>query len=292
MLHGCSKTTAAVLAIAPNTLPKLTLGHDENYFLASIRMAPLLPNFAGLARFRLPGAAALLLYLSLFSSTSVQGVNRPLTPTLNLRVYRPNGYPVDGRRVVALVAEPAGLLGVWRRTPSNANAAADEEQLLLETWASRGQIAVDSAVLAAGSLDRQPASFLLPLVAPSWDQPPTGDLQQARPSAGLFLWAPPPGYSLATSHGWRGAINAAPLLVIAAAENSQDPNPPTLQPGINKADPKPVAAPGPIPILGLVVALAWSRQLRKRMAAHSQELNEAAIDSSITISDNMETAQY
>ena len=112
------------------------------------------------------------------------------------------------------------------------------------------------------------------------------------PRLGCFSGPHRLGYSLATSHGWRGAINAAPLLVIAAAENSQDPNPPTLQPGINKADPKPVAAPGPIPILGLVVALAWSRQLRKRMAAHSQELNEAAIDSSITISDNMETAQY
>jgi hypothetical protein len=235
-------------------------------------MDSLLPDVAPLARFRLPRITALLLCVSLLSRTSVQGSNGPLKVALKNNLCTPKLCP-GNRDSVGVQLQRAEDRFSLPQASNQPPSSARSEPASLSDWIDRDPIASGRYPLADKSIDG-PGALLAP--AP-WLDP--GREETAVPGGGAPN-AAAPSFQTITQSAHGSAVQGDPgarLSPFSPARLTQNPSATQLDEYLRAGSPVetvvrpirdygPVSVPGPLPVLGLVTALAYCRQFRYTMA--------------------------
>jgi hypothetical protein len=234
-------------------------------------MDPLLPNVPRLARFRLSRITPLLLCVSLLSSTSVQGSDGPMWSDVGGALCQPKQCPSQ--------ASAFGLLPVGELERGHLALASHQPSSGRE-WAAEGR--------RAWSTHKQPGSGLSPapqqapdpddsLIASAW-------LEPCREPALVGGWlardsgSPSRQPINGAAYGWaikdktkREGLerSSSPDVSLDRPTPHLDPQPPAALPPLpadldrdRDRDPAPQSVPGPLPVLGLITALGYCRQIR------------------------------
>ncbi len=242
-------------------------------------MDSLLPGGAPLARFRLPRITALLLCVSLLSSTSVQGSNGPLKVALKNNLCTAKLCPGNGDRIGLRLERAVDRYSLPQSTiqpPSSARS----EPAPLSDWIDRHQIASGPYPLANNSL-AGPGALLAPApwLDPGWEQ--------TLAPGGVAADAAAPSFQEISLAAHGSAVPGGPgawISPFSPPRLSEDPWSPQLEEyqrvqrtGI-QAEPVRldrvsglVSVPGPLPVLGLATALAYCRQFRHAMARRQRQ---------------------